>query len=622
MNEPLLITVGNWGYRDLIISWWLNIKYNTPDILDRVRVVVWEDELEKYLNDHIPQMNIIKINYSQGKCYRNSVVFKHEGWDIVTKFKLQAVWDFICKSQPILYLDPDIVLLKNALEDFQRFDKNKIYIQKGKPYCSGVLYVNICTASKAAFNPKAWLDWQSDDEKYLIDFFENKRKNTMDLSDQIEVLPLDEYPNGLFEENMWIKPINEVKSSLLSKAKLIHFNYIVGLNKKCITIKNFGYWRRPLHIIEVPSYLQPILEDVCILKKKSKYPPHQIGFQIETYFDHYLCQEIQTTIIESEYDYLPIYWTAIAVQNDLKIINKAREWVQKFIEENPDRKCFTVVQHCKGIEGTLNIIFPKDWKIFSTSNPNATKDVSILKKNVIIPLTVKDLPVGKMKLLNNKQPLIGIGRKDTQSNKLSIVQNTNNLNIKKMVNAYYLKYDITNHTTIPLLCSPHLDEPIKGNGPRKYLATFIGNLKIHPIRNTMQKVLLEYKDIIVQDGKYLNKDDMNMFGKLMEMSTFALCPRGFGNTSFRLIEAIEYGVIPVYISDTFSLPFEDVIDWNKCCIKIQEHQLGDLHELLTNLVNNRDDLIEMQTYIYEVYNKYFTYKKCSEYIISTIKTCT
>jgi len=111
---------------------------------------------------------------------------------------------------------------------------------------------------------------------------------------------------------------------------------------------------------------------------------------------------------------------------------------------------------------------------------------------------------------------------------------------------------------------------------------------------------------------------------LMMSSTFALCPRGFGNTSFRLIEAIEYGAIPVYISDVYSFPFEDVIDWNKCCIKVPESQLGNLHSVLINFIQNTTNLIEMQTYIHEVYNKYFTYEKCSDHILSLVKraSCT
>ena len=35
-RDVVLITVGNWGYRDMIMSWWLNIQHYTPCILDKV----------------------------------------------------------------------------------------------------------------------------------------------------------------------------------------------------------------------------------------------------------------------------------------------------------------------------------------------------------------------------------------------------------------------------------------------------------------------------------------------------------------------------------------------------------------------------------------------------------
>ena len=54
----------------------------------------------------------------------------------------------------------------------------------------------------------------------------------------------------------------------------------------------------------------------------------------------------------------------------------------------------------------------------------------------------------------------------------------------------------------------------------------------------------------------------------MQSSYFALCPRGYGVTSYRLYEAFEFGVVPVYISreDEYYLPFEDIVDWDKLCV--------------------------------------------------------
>ena len=620
MSDTKIVTIGNWGYRDIIMSWWLNIKENIPELLDKVVVIIWEEELQKYLKTHIPQMTIHFSVYHPGKTLRNSIAFKEEGWDAVTRFKLKAIWEFISTGFNVIYLDPDVVLFTDIRQDFEERSQGKVLIQEGKPFCSGVVYAPVCEAALTAFNPNQWNDWGSDDEKYLIQFFKRPRDpKKKDWSNDIVVLPMNEYPNGLFEEKLWSKDIDDIKPRITSKAKLLHFNYLSGIEKKQWHITNFGYWKKPLRVVNVPSYMQPILGDVCMEKRRTKYPAHQKGYQIETYFHHYLQSALSKEVIISEYDYIPIYWTAIAVQNDPKIRSKTKEWIKNFIHKNYEKKCFTIVQHCKGIEGTLGIEFPINWKIFGTSDPNAAKDiVHTQEKEILVAPTSNNLPVGKLRLLNNPQPAIGIGRQPYKTNTYNRLNQHNLHQRKKMYVAKHLRFNTSCHSTIPLLCSPHLTTPIKETGRRKYLASFIGNLNIHPMRKTMEKQLSKYKNIIIRDGKYTDGSDTDTFENLMRHSTFALCPRGFGNTSFRLIEAMEYGSIPVYISDVHSLPFDDVIDWNMCCVQIQENQISVVYDTLKTLNDDETKLIKMQQYIHEVYNKYFTYDTCSKHIIDII----
>lgn len=618
MND-VIITVGNWGYRDMIMSWWLNIYENAREILDKVVVVVWEEELKSYLNKHLPKMNVKLVDYHKGKQYKDSITFKNAGWDIVTRFKLLAIWDFISKNVNVTYLDPDVVLFKNILLEFNKDKANgKVLIQEGKPFCSGVLYVPISEASKVAFDPKTWGKWSSDDEKYLIHHFKKPRsKSEKDWSGQIKVLPLRKYPNGLLEEKLWFKEVSEIKDILNKNSSvLLHFNYISGYVNKVFHIKRLGYWKKPLRIVKVPSVYQSILGDVCMEKNKSKYPPHQKGYQIETFFHNYLESKIKQGILCCDYDYLPIYWTALAVGGDSTLKNKARDWIKNYMNSNPNTKCFTVVQHCKSIEGTLGIVLPKNWIIFSTSNPNYAKDlVGATEKKVFMCDHSKGLPLGKMKLLNNPQPLIGIGRVQTKS---SITKGSRQ---KKVYQSTRTQFDVSNHKTIPLLCSPHLSKPILGDGQRGLLASFVGNLNIHKIRKDMEKIFFRKEGILVRDGKYLNGNDVKEFENLMKISTFALCPRGFGNTSFRLIEAMEYGCIPVYISDHHSLPFKEFIDWNGCCIVCDDGQIGTLYKRMKDIVANPSKLREMQKNVYDVYNRYFTYERCSECITECIKEC-
>ena len=51
------------------------------------------------------------------------------------------------------------------------------------------------------------------------------------------------------------------------------------------------------------------------------------------------------------------------------------------------------------------------------------------------------------------------------------------------------------------------------------------------------------------------------FLDILTRSAFALCPRGYGKTSFRICESLEVGVIPVYIYDDPWIPFGHKLDF-------------------------------------------------------------
>jgi len=80
--------------------------------------------------------------------------------------------------------------------------------------------------------------------------------------------------------------------------------------------------------------------------------------------------------------------------------------------------------------------------------------------------------------------------------------------------------------------------------------------------------------------------------KLMARSVFTLCPAGYGRWSFRFVEALLNGSIPILLSDDYVLPFADKIQWEDYCIKVEEKDLLNVEEILKSIP--QDQILKMQ----------------------------
>ncbi len=150
---------------------------------------------------------------------------------------------------------------------------------------------------------------------------------------------------------------------------------------------------------------------------------------------------------------------------------------------------------------------------------------------------------------------------------------------------------------IPLLCQPH--RHIFPGMKKDILCSFVGSLN-HPIR---QRIVDELSDV---KGFYISTKGHNMqqYCNILARSKYVLCPRGYGITSFRICEAIQYGAIPIYISDVYAY---------------QEGTLRTLgpeyiHVLATQILN----IPEGQYNSLKGLGAY-TYESCKQLIIENIK---
>jgi len=164
---------------------------------------------------------------------------------------------------------------------------------------------------------------------------------------------------------------------------------------------------------------------------------------------------------------------------------------------------------------------------------------------------------------------------------------------------------------IPLLSDPH--QIILAEN-KKYKVGYAG-WDTHPIRSVMYETLHELDGYRLERNLCQNKTEI--FKDILSNSIFALCPRGYGPASYRMYEAIQFGCIPIYISDEFWLPFSDKIDWDKLCVLIKEDEIETISEKVNTLLETKEYL-NMISYGKEVYEKYLTWDGCLNTIVDYI----
>lgn len=149
---------------------------------------------------------------------------------------------------------------------------------------------------------------------------------------------------------------------------------------------------------------------------------------------------------------------------------------------------------------------------------------------------------------------------------------------------------------LPLVSQPHKFE---FNSEKKYLANFIGK-NTHPIRSGIFK--------INDERFYISEKNHSLqdYCKILSESVFTLCPRGYGKSSFRIQEALQYGSIPVYISDEFVLPYA-FYNYGITLLDVEN-----ISEALTKYDGATPEMLK------RYYQELFTYSAVKKYIESKL----
>jgi hypothetical protein len=153
---------------------------------------------------------------------------------------------------------------------------------------------------------------------------------------------------------------------------------------------------------------------------------------------------------------------------------------------------------------------------------------------------------------------------------------------------------------------------------RDIFCSFVGSIT-HAVRHRMVSIFNNYPDVKLHVTNWSNQvstDNQAMFLDLTQRSVFALCPRGYGATSFRFYEAFKLGAIPVYIWEEHEwLPFRNKIDYSKLCISVPSSELPNLYERLKKVTPHQ---IWMMKYYYQTVKRYFTMEGTSETIVQML----
>jgi len=144
---------------------------------------------------------------------------------------------------------------------------------------------------------------------------------------------------------------------------------------------------------------------------------------------------------------------------------------------------------------------------------------------------------------------------------------------------------------------------------RKHFAYFSGRItskscNTHRVRTRMRNRLAKEPGFVIHDTYRQSRLWRPAAGGLSRC-IFALCPRGYGKTSFRLYEAMTYGAIPVYIYDELWLPYADRLRWEEFSVLCHVDDLDGLAGCLRTLEAS-GAVPAMQARLREVVPAYFT----------------
>ncbi len=292
------------------------------------------------------------------------------------------------------------------------------------------------------------------------------------------------------------------------------------------------------------------------------YPTHHSGPNIEEAFTIYALEHASE--IDTPWIYLPIHWQNLYFRNERR--SRTRDYypdpeAQELVNHlDPKETYFTLTQ---ADEGTYEKL-PANVKVFSSGG---TGDYAI-------PLLTSPLPYKEC------------------------------------------KRDILASFVGAMECGGPIDWP----GGKAEHSSWNPDGRGARVRRAMFKALDGKPGFSLRDSRFDNGPAyVQNYRETMCRSIFALCPRGYGRTSFRLYEAMQLGAIPVYIYDGNDpwVPFYPRLEWGEFSFIIHANGLPELEENMRSLP--QEVLIPFQKRVREVAGAYFNLKVAPKRIAELVE---
>jgi len=231
MQNFQAITFTNSGYLEFTMNLLRSAEVNSV----KINIIVYCTDVKSYDYIRKNKYSAILLN-PNGEISEKLSPWKagdgEFGKIMISKF--EAIHDSLQKNKFVLYIDGDVVIKKDFNEYFQKnIDNNDFLFQldynpkriEQNDLCAGFMFIKSSNKSVELFNPEPKkvseiIELPSHDQTYL-----NLNKKEF----KYKFLPLSEFPNGAYFTNFKTKP------------SIVHFNYIIGKNKKKI-MQKMGEW--------------------------------------------------------------------------------------------------------------------------------------------------------------------------------------------------------------------------------------------------------------------------------------------------------------------------------------------------------------------------------------------